>query len=393
MNNIIINNNSNEKVVAEKRAPRLKKTILTSALSLGIMLGSMENGFCMKQSKIKGNKNNKHTQNIINLTQEQFNDLCSKKEYQNKASKLEGEIKELIKQSSQSAHIINESQSIHICNITSELKDQGIKNLSQGVDLKALLSLDIKGPSRLFIMSVNSLLGTQHEQYNQLEGMDLPFFLDVLRRQCEGMMSAGSAIQKEAEKYILKAIRNCAAIGNNNFGINKYYMLSNCDMSIAKTYGVEGDDYRNNLTISEKEVRSMIEERESQASDGIKNYVDNSKKATFSYKIQESYLKKIQGNHNINKEITDNENALLDISPSSIQYLLNKSIQKRLEIYEHNLNLLQLYKNSIREIQEESEHYFQWIENDLKQIPNKISSKSYEIKLCKQELICLQKKN
>ena len=51
MKNIIINKISNNKVVAEKRALRLKQTILTSALSFGIVLGSMQSGLCMQHTQ------------------------------------------------------------------------------------------------------------------------------------------------------------------------------------------------------------------------------------------------------------------------------------------------------------------------------------------------------
>ena len=51
MNNTIINITGNEKVVASKRAARLKKTISTSVLSLSVMLGSMQVGFVCKANK------------------------------------------------------------------------------------------------------------------------------------------------------------------------------------------------------------------------------------------------------------------------------------------------------------------------------------------------------
>ena len=49
MNNIIINSKSNEKVVAEKRAIRLKKAMLSSILSFGIIFGSMDSGICTQK--------------------------------------------------------------------------------------------------------------------------------------------------------------------------------------------------------------------------------------------------------------------------------------------------------------------------------------------------------
>ena len=46
-------NIGNEKLAAEKRSPRLKKTILTSALSFTIILGSVNNVHCVKGSNKK----------------------------------------------------------------------------------------------------------------------------------------------------------------------------------------------------------------------------------------------------------------------------------------------------------------------------------------------------
>ena len=69
MNNIVINSIGNKNVVVEKRAARLKKTILTNVLSFGIIFGSMDSVFCMQNrlflKSVSDNNNNNNNNNMI----------------------------------------------------------------------------------------------------------------------------------------------------------------------------------------------------------------------------------------------------------------------------------------------------------------------------------------
>ena len=106
MNNIIINNNSNEKVVASKIAFKLKKTILTSALSLGMVIGSMENGHCMQSKLIQQNNstNSPHLEKVnILKSMDYFNQKYVQKlqkdeydEYTGNNEKIDKDSKETI---------------------------------------------------------------------------------------------------------------------------------------------------------------------------------------------------------------------------------------------------------------------------------------------------------
>ena len=64
MNNAIINIISNENVVAEKRSTRIKKSILASAVSFGMVIASTQNGLSM-QKKILENAQVKRLQSQI----------------------------------------------------------------------------------------------------------------------------------------------------------------------------------------------------------------------------------------------------------------------------------------------------------------------------------------